>query len=171
MDFIFNNRIRKKKSLFFHPFLDPINDLLGIKSYLNERGKYDTAAQAQLRQQFETREQFIQYDRDSDIRKNYLQRLQRKLSLHNMDEKVVCTLGGETSFDIYPLGWDKTYALRHFEHQDVWFIGDRCDHDGNDRTLYEILEPKGRGFKTTGPTHTKEIIQAINGHLSSWEDK
>ena len=117
------------------------------------------------------REAFVDYDNDRNIREDYLKRLKRKLSLHGLDKKIVCTLGGETSFDIYPKGWDKTYALQHFDNQDVWFVGDRCEDGGNDQILYEALINKGRSYKTKGPENTKEIIEAINQHLLSVEDK
>ena len=32
-----------------------------------------------------------------------------------MNERLQIKLCGETSFDIYPRGWDKTFALQHFE--------------------------------------------------------
>jgi len=119
----------------------------------------------------EEREQFVKRDLESNIRKDYLRRLKRKLSLSNMDKKITCTLGGETSFDIYPNGWDKTYALQHFEHQDVWFVGDRCEDGGNDQALYEVLINKGRSYKTKGPKNTREIIDVIGQHLLNLEDE
>ena len=68
-------------------------------------------------------------------------------------------LGGETSFDIYPKGWDKTYALKHFPDHKCWFVGDRCTGSGNDKEIYDLLKKENRAFKTTGPEHTAEIIR------------
>lgn len=37
-------------------------------------------------------------------------------------------IGGQISFDIYPIGWDKTYALRHVEDEgfeEIHFFGDK----------------------------------------------
>ncbi len=80
---------------------------------------------------------------------------------------ITCVLGGNTSIDIYPEGWDKTYVLRHVESYDtIYFIGDRCDEHGNDRTLYEALEPGVTSFKTTGPDNTINIIKDITSTLS-----
>ena len=110
---------------------------------------------------------FCEYDLKNSVREDYLSRLHRKLQLNGMDKKIVCTLGGETSFDIYPYGWDKTYTLQHFKEQDVWFVGDRCDSGGNDQSLYESLISKGRSYKTDGPNKTKKIIEAISQHLIS----
>ena len=68
-------------------------------------------------------------------------------------------LGGDTSFDIYPNGWDKTFALNRFPDYKVWFVGDRCHEGGNDKELYDLLKNEGRSFSTTGPEETMKIIQ------------
>ena len=69
-------------------------------------------------------------------------------------------LGGDTSFDIYPRGWDKTFALKHFNRPDwnFWFVGDRCYPEGNDYEIFELLKDTGRAFETSGPDETLEII-------------
>ena len=69
-------------------------------------------------------------------------------------------LGGETSFDIYPVGWDKTFAFQVFDDYDeIYFVGDRCTPDGNDYEAYLLAVDKG--YNTTGPETTKDIIYAI----------
>ena len=55
-------------------------------------------------------------------------------------------IGGDTRFDIYPKGWDKTYSLKHFPEYDIWFVGDRCQDGGNDKELYDLLQPHGRSY-------------------------
>lgn len=77
-------------------------------------------------------------------------------------EGLVIALGGETSFDIYPNGWDKTYAMRHFKGYKIYFIGDRCRENGNDHAIYEACRPNS--WSTTGPEQTMLYIeQIING--------
>ena len=68
-----------------------------------------------------------------------------------ISDNVEIKLGGETSYDVYPKGWDKTFALQHFEGYQCWFVGDRCGNGGNDQTIYERLRVNGRSFevKTT----------------------
>ena len=79
---------------------------------------------------------------------------------------VTCVLGGNTSIDIYPKGWDKTYVLRHIEdYKTVYFVGDRCTGYGNDRTLYEALEPGVTSFSTDSPSNTISIIKSITTKL------
>jgi phosphomannomutase len=75
------------------------------------------------------------------------------------DLKLQFKIGGDTSFDIFPQGWDKTHSLKHFLNYDVWFVGDRCHDGGNDKELYDLLKPEGRAFETKNPDSTLEIIE------------
>ena len=75
--------------------------------------------------------------------------------------RLTAVLGGETSFDIYPVGWDKTYVLSVVNAENIWFVGDRCRGFGNDRAIYDALQPKRRSFETSGPEETVSIIQNL----------
>lgn len=102
------------------------------------------------------RKDFKEQNRNNIIRNILLEDLNAKIRYKGIE--VVVVMGGDTSFDIYPRGWDKTYVLNHFtDDEDIWFVGDRCDGNGNDRALYEAL-PENRVFKTTGPKETIKII-------------
>jgi phosphomannomutase len=106
------------------------------------------------------RREFISMDneRTPSLREKYLTRLRIKVEYTTRD--VVCKLGGDTSFDIYPSGWDKTYALKHFKnHRDIYFVGDRCQEDGNDYEIYKALN--SRAYETTSTIQTQEIIKDI----------
>jgi len=118
----------------------------------------------------EDRKRFVQHDKEKNQRLHYLNKVRRRLSLQGLDKYITCTLGGDTSFDIYPTGWDKTYALRHFEDKGVWFVGDRCDKDGNDKQIYDALSTLGRSYKTDSIAKTKEIIETITAHFQSKEN-
>jgi phosphomannomutase len=78
-----------------------------------------------------------------------------------MNEKLVVKLGGDTSFDIYPKGWDKTYCLRFFQDCNVWFVGDRCSENGNDFEIYEAVNKNSQAYYTSGPRRTVDIINQI----------
>jgi len=81
-------------------------------------------------------------------------------------ENVDVKLGGSTSFDIYPRGWDKSLVLRNFSQEDaIWFIGDRCRQNGNDKELYEVIKEKdpNRSFETKNPEQTIKIINTLLG--------
>tara|TARA_R110001592_G_scaffold135377_2_gene351621 strand:- start:4096 stop:4932 length:837 start_codon:yes stop_codon:yes gene_type:complete len=104
------------------------------------------------------RKKWIELDNKFSIRQKLIKQL--KNSFENIGIKF--KLGGETSIDICPSGWDKTYVLKNFDKNDnVWFVGDRCDKDGNDKELYDAIKLRltGDSFKTTGPSKTIAIIK------------
>ena len=105
------------------------------------------------------RESWIQSDKESEIRKSYLEEIESFFQ----KEDISChaALGGSTSIDIFPKGWDKTYSLKYFQNYATWFVGDKCTGDGNDRTIFELLGKSNRSFSTTGPSNTSEIISLI----------
>jgi len=103
------------------------------------------------------REYFIDQDMAYNIRNGLLERAR------DLTQNIPITIvkGGQTSFDIYPVGWDKTYVLNHFASSTpIWFIGDKCEGDGNDRTLYEAIEPT-KAFSTNSPAQTIKIINGL----------
>ena len=102
-------------------------------------------------------------DNEWKIREIYMEKLQKYLKAKKIP--VTVALGGATSFDIYPDGWDKTYALDHYKEYEVFFIGDRCDEGGNDWHIYHKLKSTGKSYITTGPRHTTEIIDDIMKRL------
>ena len=82
-------------------------------------------------------QKFKKFDKEWGFRRQFIKRLSNEISDIGLHDKVTVKLGGDTSFDIYPTGWDKTYALRHFGGRNVWFVGDRAHSPkGND---YEIF--------------------------------
>ena len=105
------------------------------------------------------RNQFKALDKLYNIRLTYINNLKKQLIESDMD--VTVKLGGNTSFDIYPEGWDKTYALNHFDKSEweFWFVGDRCSIEGNDYEIFELLKKSGHSFETGSPEETIEIIE------------
>lgn len=94
------------------------------------------------------------------IRLSLLDAYFRNPAYENVDVK----LGGSTSFDIYPKGWDKSYVLKNFnDHDQLWFVGDACKQHGNDKELYEAVAQRdaNKSFETKSPDQTIEIIDTI----------
>ena len=107
------------------------------------------------------REAFVNFDKVngfSSFRRTILTQLKEEFA--NARIPVTVKLGGETSFDIFPDGWDKTYALEHFLDHKIWFLGDRCGDNGNDKEIFDALQPES-SFWVDGPRHTKEILEEI----------
>ena len=105
------------------------------------------------------REQFVCYDGLKKLREEEMRAMEDFLYLHKLKDVLEIKLGGSTSFDIYPSGWDKTYCLKHIESYQPVFVGDRCKPSGNDYELYKYLNSSGHSFETDGPVHTAQIIQ------------
>jgi len=108
----------------------------------------------------EQRKHFVANDKAYRIRNKFLMKFEQSLSDLGIEHQIEIKLGGETSFDIFPKGWDKTYAFNHFPQDDyeIYFVGDRCQPSGNDYEIYKALAPFSRAFKTSGPEETVEII-------------
>jgi len=106
---------------------------------------------------------FESFDSRNNFREGILALL--KLRLMTLRVPLVAKLGGSTSFDIYPHGWDKTYALNHFPDDTVWFVGDRCMPSGNDYEIYEALRPYGRSFRVENHEETPGVIDEIMSHV------
>ncbi|KAJ3787562.1 eukaryotic phosphomannomutase [Lentinula aff. detonsa] len=106
------------------------------------------------------RDEFEVYDKKQGIRAAFVKVLQEKFA----DYGLTFSIGGKISFDIFPRGWDKTYALRHVEHEgyeEIHFFGDKTYKGGND---YEIFaDPRTIGHSVENPEDTikqlKEIFQ------------
>ena len=105
------------------------------------------------------RKSWIERDNEKEIRKYYSRLLSENFLLH--DIKATAALGGSTSIDIYPQGWDKTYALQHCADKDVYFTGDKCEPGGNDWHIYEALKGSGKAFKVQSPEDTIKVIEKL----------
>ena len=107
------------------------------------------------------RDEFVVMDKD--FRSRYKKILDSELRRANISN-IKTALGGSTSIDIYPEGWDKTYCLRHCEQYDkIYFVGDKCAPGQNDFELYESSRTKS--FQTSGPDETESLMLQILGDL------
>ena len=107
------------------------------------------------------RDKFIKIDKTQNLRKILLNQLISYAFIHGL-RNIDVVAGGECSVDIYPMGWDKTYALKHFNNVNkIWFIGDRCDVGGNDYTLYKEINKTSGAFHVKNPNDTIHIINNI----------
>lgn len=106
------------------------------------------------------RQQWIKLDKQFSIRKNILEKYFPNPAYLGLD----VNLGGETSFDITPMGWNKTFVMRNFKPEDeVWFIGDKCTGLGNDKALYDAINKRSsnHAFETAEPKNTISLIEKL----------
>ena len=107
----------------------------------------------------EEREAWVKFDQKFKVREHYANALKNKMAEPNLNIPATVALGGSTSLDIYPQGWDKTYALNHYPEWDVYFAGDRCDEGGNDWHIYEKLKAGNRAYSVDNPQETERVIE------------
>lgn len=108
----------------------------------------------------EQRETWITLDKKHRIRELYLQTFKKMFDTN----LITIKMGGETSFDIYPKGWNKTFPLNKkpfTDYEKIYFVGDRCTINGNDKEIYDLLKNKNNcdAFQVN---NTKETISVIN---------
>jgi phosphomannomutase len=103
---------------------------------------------------------FEEFDRHHNWREEMLERISSRFQSAYRGTLQV-KLGGSTSFDVFPTGWNKTYALRHFEDRAVWFVGDRTGPGGNDQEIFETLAAEGRAFSVKSERETPDVIDRI----------
>jgi phosphomannomutase len=148
---------------FTHISTQPEHPLTG--HFISYRGSMVNWCPVGRNANAEQRKAFINYDLNTDMRFRLMIGLQEMVDKKIGKNKIRFALGGNTSIDIYPEGWDKTYATKHFPDHEFWFVGDRCEPSGNDYQIYELLKENNRSFKTTSPEQTIEIIESIIARL------
>ena len=82
------------------------------------------------------------------MRKEFVEVLKKEFQ----DLGLSYSIGGQISFDVFPAGWDKRYALQFVEqkYSSIHFFGDRTNPGGNDHEIYE--DPRTIGHKVNSPS-------------------
>ncbi|THU91510.1 eukaryotic phosphomannomutase [Dendrothele bispora CBS 962.96] len=104
------------------------------------------------------RSDFETYDKKHGLRAAFVKVLQEKFA----DYDLTFSIGGKISFDVFPRGWDKTYALRHVEDQgfeEIHFFGDKTYKGGNDYELF--ADPRTIGHSVSSPDDTIRILKEL----------
>mmetsp|Transcript_29874 Transcript_29874/g.83482 ORF Transcript_29874/g.83482 Transcript_29874/m.83482 type:complete len:250 (+) Transcript_29874:24-773(+) len=105
----------------------------------------------------EERIAFNELDEKMGYRKAFVKDLQEKFA----DYGLSFSIGGQISFDVFPIGWDKTYCLQHLDDAftSVHFFGDKTHPGGNDHEIYE--SSKTIGHKVNGPDDTQNQLRDL----------
>lgn len=105
-----------------------------------------------------SRESFVKHDSKTEYRTKEIKRMRRFIEKNQIPVKV--SYGGDTSFDIFPLGWDKTLALEGIEDRNLVFMGDRCEPGGNDFEIFKKVKALGgEAYHVKNPEETMEILK------------
>ena len=96
------------------------------------------------------RNEFEKYDAQHNIRKTMISILKENFS----DYGLRFSIGGQISFDVFPVGWDKSYCLKFIEGQydEIHFWGDKCYEGGNDYEIY--IDKRTIGHSVKNPEET-----------------
>ena len=104
------------------------------------------------------RNEFEKYDREHKVREKMVSALRENFA----DYGLTYSIGGQISFDVFPTGWDKTYALQHVvdEHfKEIHFFGDKYYKGGNDYEIYN--DPSTIGHAVNEPADTIRILKEL----------
>lgn len=96
------------------------------------------------------REQYKQYDEETNERINIALVLERKF------EDIDFMVGGETGIDIYPTGKDKRQVLNYIKDNPVIFFGDKTLPGGND---YPLAVSVDIAHRVENWEHTWELLR------------
>ncbi|KLO15016.1 eukaryotic phosphomannomutase [Schizopora paradoxa] len=116
----------------------------------------------------EEQERFEAYDKIHQVRMQMIGALVKRFPSFNL----VCAIGGRTSFDLFPRGWDKTYALRHLDmkaFKEVHYLGDKFHLGGNDYEMFH--HPSVIGHEVSGPPDTESFIRGMLGRYETNNDQ
>ena len=106
----------------------------------------------------EQRERFAQWDLEVGARRDIVEALRTKFP----DLPMEMAIGGQISIDIFPVGFNKTLALKHIPeglYDAVHFFGDSVDKGGNDYELYS--HHRVIGHRVTGPDDTQKQLTTL----------
>lgn len=113
----------------------------------------------------EERLAFNAYDEEHKIRETFVQKLKERFP----DIGFKYSIGGQISFDVFPVGWDKTYCLEFVKKDgftEVHFFGDKTHEGGND---HEIFESEWTiGHTVLSPSDTRAQVDGIISCWRSW---
>jgi len=106
----------------------------------------------------EERLEFERIDKQNGYRTKFIEVLKEKFP----DYGLTYSIGGQISFDVFPHGWDKRYALRRVEDEgfdEIHFFGDKTYPGGND---YEIFaDPRTIGHSVSSPADTIRLLKEL----------
>jgi phosphomannomutase len=109
------------------------------------------------------RDEFEEYDKVHHVRRTMVEVLQKRFASFGLKYSI----GGQISFDVFPIGWDKTFCLRYLRapgaegaadgtgaplFDEIHFFGDKTFEGGND---FEIFSSDATiGHTVCGPEDT-----------------
>lgn len=105
----------------------------------------------------EQRNDFEAYDKETGIRVKFIDVLKAQFGELGLRYSV----GGQISFDVFPLGWDKSFCLKFVEgaYDEIHFWGDKCYPGGNDHEIFE--DGRTIGHEVREPAETIAQLKEV----------
>lgn len=106
----------------------------------------------------EERNVYEKFDKEHHIREKLVDALKEEFA----DFGLTYSIGGQISFDVFPTGWDKTYALQHVANEgfkNIHFFGDKSYKGGNDYEIY--TDDRTIGHAVNSPEDTIKILNEL----------
>jgi len=104
----------------------------------------------------EERDQFGEYDKVHHIREKFVEALRKEFP----DNGLHFSIGGQISFDVFPVGWDKRFCLKFLDDfKEIHFFGDKTSPGGNDHEIFS--SERTIGHTVTSPADTIKQVSDL----------
>ena len=103
------------------------------------------------------RMEFFELDKKHKYRQTMVDRMKEEFK----DLNLQFSIGGQTSFDVFPIGWSKVYCLKFIDgkYDEIHFFGDMTMEGGND---YEIAnDPRVISHTVLNPEDTLKQVNDL----------
>lgn len=94
------------------------------------------------------------------IREQFINALRQQFP----DIGLAYSIGGQISFDVFPIGWNKTYCLQFLtQYEEIHFFGDKTFPGGNDHEIYEAIKniSEKQAHTVKNPEETIGILKEL----------
>lgn len=144
-----------KLILYAQNYIDKLNLPFKTSNFVEIRNGMINISPVGRNCSIEQRNDFEQYDKIHNIRINMINELKKIYG----DLKLNYSIGGQISFDVFPIGWDKTFCLDYLNYNTIHFFGDKTELGGNEYEIYN--DSRVFGHKVVSPNDTIDQIYRI----------
>jgi len=106
------------------------------------------------------RDQFVAYNRQHQVLETFATNLRTQFPVDTYGLQF--SIGGQISVDVFPVGWDKSYALQYLKDEgytEIHFFGDKTQLGGNDHEIF--MDARTIGHTVTGPDNTMAQVNDV----------
>ena len=157
----YNNLIK-----YFLDYIDKVEVPFKVGNYLDERSAVINVSPVGNPITIEQREEYKKWENEQHTTENMRKACEEKFG---KEYNLRFTKGGIKSFDVFPIGWDKTYCLQFINGYDnIIFFGDNTYPGGSDYDL-AIDNHITKGINVKGPEDTIIKVNNIIKEIESLE--